>query len=102
MRKKNWVEFNNEPFRNEENFTKEDFKKLSKINVYKQKKGKKGKIVTIISGLNIENKIEAKSFFKNLKIYCGTGGTCDEKIFQLQGDLVDKVKDFLRKENYQI
>ena len=102
MRKKNWVEFNNEQFLNEDNLIKENVKGKNKINIYKQKKGRKGKIVTIISGLYIENQIEAKSFFKRLKIFCSTGGTLDHNNYQLQGDLVDKVKDVLRKENYQI
>ena len=102
MRTKNWVEFNNEPFRNEDNEIKKNIKQFNKITVYKQKKGKKGKTVTIISGLNMENLIEAKSFLKRLKIFCGTGGKLSNKDFQLQGDLVDKVKDFLHEENYQI
>ena len=102
MRKKNWVEFNNEPFLNEEHMIKENHNQTNKINVYKQKKGKKGKIVTIISGLHVDNQIEAKGFLKRLKIFCGTGGTLGNENFQLQGDLVEKVKEFLRKENYQI
>ncbi len=102
MRTKNWVEFKNEPFRNEDNKIKKDIHKLNKINVYKQKKGKKGKTVTIISGLYMDNSNEAKSFLKRLKIFCGTGGKLSNKDFQLQGDLVDKVKNFLREDNYQI
>ena len=102
MRKKNWVEFDNEPFLNEDCQIKSDVNKFSKIKVFKQKKGKKGKTVTIISGLNIDNITEAKSLLKRLKIICSTGGNFNNKDFQLQGDLVDKVKDFLRKENFQI
>ena len=102
MRKKNWVEFNNEPFRNEDNKIVKVSEIFNKISVHKQKKGKKGKTVTIISGLYIKNPIEAKSFFKRLKIFCSTGGKFDDREIQLQGDMVDKVKDFLRKENYQI
>tara|TARA_Y100001970_G_scaffold154425_1_gene189246 strand:+ start:27733 stop:28041 length:309 start_codon:yes stop_codon:yes gene_type:complete len=102
MRKKNWVEFNNEPFRTEDNEMKNDINKCSKIYVYKQKKGKKGKTVTIITGFTSDTILEAKSFLKKLKIFCGTGGKFSDKDLQLQGDLVDKVKDFLRKENYNV
>tara|TARA_B100000965_G_scaffold160169_1_gene133524 strand:- start:456 stop:764 length:309 start_codon:yes stop_codon:yes gene_type:complete len=102
MRKKNWLEFNNERYLNEDNETKNGIVQCSKIKVYKQKKGKKGKTVTIISGIHNENLIEAKSFLKKLKIFCGTGGKFSDQDFQLQGDLVDKVKEFLRKENYKV
>ncbi len=100
MRKKNWVEFNNEQFRNEEKHYKNNERVTGKVTVHKQKKGKNGKIVTIISGLNMENGSEAKIFLKKLKIFCSTGGSYDGNDFQLQGDLIDKVKDFLHKENY--
>ena len=102
MRNKNWVEFNNEPFLNEENDIKIGTNKFSKIIVYKQKKGKKGKTVTIISGIHIENLTEAKGLLKRLKIFCSTGGKFGNQEFQLQGDLVEKVKEFLSKENYLI
>ena len=48
----------------------------------------------------MENGSEAKIFLKKLKIFCSTGGSYDGNDFQLQGDLIDKVKDFLHKENY--
>tara|TARA_Y100001978_G_scaffold148010_1_gene133103 strand:+ start:354 stop:662 length:309 start_codon:yes stop_codon:yes gene_type:complete len=102
MRKKNWVEFNNEQFLNEDNHTNNTERFTRKVKVHKQKKGKNGKIVTIISGINMENGSEAKIFLKKLKIFCSTGGKYDGNDFQLQGDLIDKLKDFLRKENYQI
>ncbi len=102
MRKKNWVEFNNEPFLNEDKLDKMAVEKISKIHIFKQKKGKKGKTVTIISGLHTANIMDAKNLLKRMKIVCGSGGKLTDQDFQLQGDLVDKVKDFLRKENYQI
>tara|TARA_Y100001970_G_C14000126_1_gene732911 strand:+ start:557 stop:865 length:309 start_codon:yes stop_codon:yes gene_type:complete len=102
MRKKNWVEFNNEPFRNEDNQIKSGTNKCSKIKIFKEKKGKKGKTITIISGLYTENVIEAKALLKKLKIFCSTGGKFSEQEFQLQGDLVERVKEFLRKQNYHL
>tara|TARA_B100000674_G_C37269610_1_gene658328 strand:- start:12 stop:320 length:309 start_codon:yes stop_codon:yes gene_type:complete len=102
MRNKNWVEFNNEPFLNEDSQDKESIKNSSKLNVYTQKNGKRGKTVTIISGLKAESSVEGKKFLKKLKIFCSTGGFYNNEDIQLQGDLVEKVKEFLRKENYQI
>ena len=39
---------------------------------------------------------------KKLKVYCGTGGSLNERGIQLQGDMQDKVKFFLSKEGYGI
>ena len=102
MRNKNWVEFNNEPFLNEDSQNEEPIIISSKLNVYKQKKGKRGKTVTIISGLKVGSSVDSKKFLKKLKIFCSTGGTFINEDIQLQGDLVEKVKEFIRKENYQI
>tara|TARA_Y100001968_G_C19188134_1_gene633840 strand:- start:127 stop:432 length:306 start_codon:yes stop_codon:yes gene_type:complete len=101
MRKKNWIEFNNKE--DQEILTREnDFIKSSKIVIYKEKKGKKGKVVTVISGFGQSKSTEFIKLLKDLKIFCGTGGTHNESQIQLQGDMQDKVKEFLRKDGYDI
>ena len=101
MGKKNWIEFNNTE-RNSTDKTKvENPKKISKINIAKQKKGKKGKTITLIKGLGIEDDIRVKELLKKLKVYCGTGGTIIDNEIQLQGDMVMKSIEFLRKEGFQ-
>ena len=42
------------------------------------------------------------NLLKKLKVYCGTGGSLNDQGIQLQGDMQDKVKFFLRKEGYII
>ena len=101
MKKKNWIEFDNQENKYEENFKVDDSRKISKIIIAKQKKGKKGKTITLIKGLGIENEYQIKELLKKMKVFCGTGGTLIDNNIQLQGDMVIKVIDFLRKEGFQ-
>ena len=48
MGKKNWIEFDNQEKKFEETAKLDTFNKRSKINISKQKKGKKGKTITLI------------------------------------------------------
>ena len=100
MGKKNWIEFDNHENIYQEKPKEENFKKISKINISKQKKGKKGKTITLIKGLSIRNEIEVKELLKKMKVFCGTGGTLIGEDIQLQGDMVNKSIKFLRKEGF--
>ena len=100
MGKKNWIEFDNRENIYKEKPKEENFKKILKINISKQKKGKKGKTITLIKDLSIRNEIEVKELLKKLKVFCGTGGTVIDKDIQLQGDMVNKSIEFLRKEGF--
>ena len=101
MKKKNWIEFDNQENKYEEKYKLDNSSNISKINVFKQKKGKKGKTITLIKGLGIENEYQIKDLLKKMKVFCGTGGTLIDNNIQLQGDMVIKVIDFLRKEGFQ-
>ncbi len=98
MGKKNWIEFDNQEKKSEE--TAKVDNKRSKINISKQKKGKKGKTVTLIRGLGTEDEILLKELLKKIKVFCGTGGTLIDRNIQLQGDMVSKSIEFLRKEGF--
>ena len=102
MRNKNWIEFNNNDFKNKEVVDKVYEKELTKLKIYKEKKGRKGKTVTIISGFRSQNTSQIGELLRKLKVYCGTGGSLNGQSIQLQGDMQDKVKFFLRKEGYGI
>ena len=102
MRNKNWIEFNNNNIKNVDLKNKVCESQPKKIKIYKEKKGKKGKTVTVISGFGSENTSQIGNLLKKLKVYCGTGGSLNEHGIQLQGDMQDKVKFFLRKEGYGI
>ena len=100
MEKKNWIEFDNQEKKSEETAKVNAFNKRSKINISKQKKGKKGKTITLITGLRIKDEIPLKELLKKIKVFCGTGGTLIDSNIQLQGDMVMKSIEFLRKEGF--
>jgi len=81
-------------------FFKKVFNRRSKINISKQKNGKKGKTITLIRGLGTEDEILLKELLKKIKVFCGTGGTFNDNNIQLQGDMVSKSFEFLRKEGF--
>ena len=100
MGKKNWIEFDNQEKKSEKIAKVDAVNKKSKINNSKQKKGKKGKTVTLIRGLGAEDEILLKELLKKIKVFCGTGGTLIDRNIQLQGDMVSKSIEFLRKEGF--
>ena len=100
MGKKNWIEFDNQEKKFEDAAKVDSVTKRPKINISKQKKGKKGKTVTLISNLGTEDEILFKELLKKIKVFCGTGGTLIDRNIQLQGDMVSKSVEFLRKEGF--
>ena len=100
MGKKNWIEFDNHENMCKEKPKEEILKKISKINL-STKKSKKGKTITLIKGLSIGNESQIKELLKKLKVFCGTGGTLIGNDIQLQGDMLIKSIEFLRKEGFQ-
>jgi len=102
MRNKNWIEFNKNNIKNGDIKDTVCESKPKKIKIHKEKKGKKGKTVTFISGFETQNISQISELLKKLKVYCGTGGCVNEQGIQLQGDMQEKVKFFLRAEGYCI
>ena len=100
MGKKNWIEFDNQQKKSEETAHEDIFNKRPKINISKQKKGKKGKTITLIKGLGTQDAILLKELLKKIKVFCGTGGTLIDGNIQLQGDMVSQSIEFLRKEGF--
>ena len=102
MGKKIWIEFDNQENIYQEKPKEENMKKISKISIAKQKKGKKGKTITLIEGLGIKNEKEFKELLTKMKVFCGTGGILIGEDIQLQGDMVTKSIKFLRNEGFKI
>ena len=100
MGKKNWIEFDTPEKKSKETAMVDTFNKRTKINISKQKKGKKGKTITLIKNLGTENEFLLKELLKKIKVFCGTGGTLIDSNIQLQGDMVLKSIEFLRKEGF--
>ena len=70
------------------------------VRVRRETLGRKGKGVTVISGLAL-NLIEMESMAKTLKQLCGSGGAVKNGTIEIQGDHRDKVLTFLREKGVQ-
>jgi translation initiation factor 1 len=66
-----------------------------------EKKGRGGKTVTVVDGLP-NNAAFLKDLCAELKRACGTGGAVDAGLIELQGDLRDRVREFLLKKGYVV
>ena len=69
------------------------------VRVRPEKKGRGGKVVTVISGLPMAGN-ELKAYAKQLKKRCGGGGAVKGGNVELQGDHVDVMVDYLKKAGY--
>lgn len=69
------------------------------VRVRPEKKGRGGKVVTVISGLPMAGN-ELKAFAKQLKQRCGGGGAVKDGNIELQGDHVDIMVEHLKKAGF--
>ena len=101
MSKGGWSEFN-DPIKTIGNDTQNSVppKANRQVRLERTRSGKKGKLVTVIKGLEL-NPVEARKLLKKLKIDCGTGGTVKGDSLELQGDHISKAQDFLLKEGFR-
>lgn len=66
-----------------------------------EKAGRGGKTVTVVYGLP-RNAPFLKELCQDLKRACGTGGAVIDDGVELQGDLRERVREFLAKKGYAI
>ena len=66
-----------------------------------EKKGRGGKVVTVIDGLP-RNDAFLKELAQELKRTCGTGGTVIDSGIELHGDLRDRVRDALAQKGFTV
>lgn len=71
------------------------------VRIRRETKGRKGKGVTTISGLVMDNN-ELKGLAKELKKICGTGGAVKEQTIEIQGDNRNKIKAYLEQKNFTV
>ncbi|OED42673.1 translation initiation factor EF-1 [Endozoicomonas sp. (ex Bugula neritina AB1)] len=69
------------------------------VRVRSEKKGRGGKVVTVISGLPLVGN-DLKAYAKTLKKRCGGGGSVKDGNIELQGDHVDVMVNALKKDGY--
>lgn len=75
--------------------------KGSKVRLVIDRKGRKGKTVTLVTGLR-HNPDTMEEIAHILKERCGTGGTVKDGNIELQGDQRERAKAGLEKMNYVV
>ena len=71
-----------------------------KVFVRLDRKGRGGKAVTLIEGLQMSVK-DGEAFLKQLKTGLGTGGTLKNNVFEIQGDRRNAVTEMLEDMGYK-
>jgi len=75
--------------------------KGAKVRLLVDRKGRKGKTVTLVTGLR-HNPDTMEEIARILKERCGTGGTVKEGNIELQGDMRERARIELEKMNYDV
>ena len=71
------------------------------MSVLLEKKGRKGKAVTLVRGLQ-HNPATLEDIARILKKHCGAGGTVKDGDVEVQGDQRQKLTEKLRSMNYVV
>lgn len=71
------------------------------VRVRRETKGRRGKAVTVITGVPLEHDRLLK-LAQELKQKCGSGGTVKDCVIELQGDHHDKLMEELKKRGYTV
>ncbi len=71
------------------------------IRIRREKKGRKGKTVTTISGFQ-EGADDLKQIAKGLKNQCGTGGSIKDGIIVIQGDHRQTIQRELQAQSFTV
>ena len=71
------------------------------VRVGLQTKGRKGKGVTVITGLLLDH-AEMREIARRWKQLCGSGGTVKDGVIEIQGDHRDLLVEELRKMDQQV
>lgn len=102
----NWADFQsmgnpeNAPEEVEENDNQEPSSDLkSKVRIYKERKQRGGKSVSVIKGIDADHDF-LKALTKELKVKLGVGGHLDDDQIIIQGTNREKIKDILVSKGY--
>ncbi|TEW54905.1 stress response translation initiation inhibitor YciH [Psychromonas sp. RZ22] len=71
------------------------------IRLHRETKGRKGKGVTLIKGLQLDEKA-IKLLAKEIKKRTGCGGTVKDFVIEIQTDKREIIKSVLEKQGYQV
>lgn len=71
------------------------------VRLSRETKGRKGKGVTLITGVPLDDKALA-ALAKTLKARCGTGGTVKDGVIEIQGDQRDLLMPLLQEKGWTV
>ncbi|ABE55954.1 translation initiation factor 1 (eIF-1/SUI1) [Shewanella denitrificans OS217] len=71
------------------------------VRIHKDAKGRKGKGVSVIKGLGLDEK-DLKALAQKLKKQCGCGGTVKDFSIEVQTDNREQLKTLLEKMDYKV
>jgi translation initiation factor 1 len=71
------------------------------VRVGRESKGRKGKTVTVVSGVLLPDD-ELRDLARELKQICGTGGALKAGIIEIQGDHRDKLVTELESRSFKV
>ena len=71
------------------------------VRVSRETKGRKGKGVTLIAGVPLDDDGLA-ALAKELKQRCGTGGCVKDGVIEIQGDHRDRLVDELQRRGHRV
>ncbi|MCC8166963.1 MAG: stress response translation initiation inhibitor YciH [Planctomycetes bacterium] len=71
------------------------------IVVVRTEKRAKGKVVTAVTKFVLSD-VDRKAVAAALRKHCGTGGSDQDGIIEVQGDHVEKVRAFLQKKGWRV
>ncbi|MCE7566972.1 stress response translation initiation inhibitor YciH [Aliivibrio fischeri] len=71
------------------------------VRIQRETKGRKGKGVCVVTGLDMED-TQLKLLAAQLKKVCGCGGSVKDGDIEIQGDNREKIRDFLTKQGHTV
>ncbi len=71
------------------------------VRVSRETKGRGGKAVTLVRGLDLDAAALA-ALGKRLRTACGAGGTVKDGVLEVQGDHCERVIDWLKNEGWTV
>jgi translation initiation factor 1 len=74
---------------------------LCKLHVQLEKKGRRGKGVTVVKGF-FHTKEDLQTFARELKTRCGSGGTAKSDSVEIQGDHRSTVAAYFRSKGFRV
>ena len=71
------------------------------VRVSRETKGRKGKGVTLVKGLDLDDEALI-ALATQLKAACGSGGTVKDGVIEIQGDHLEKLLELLTKQGHRV